>query len=236
MEGSAEVKISFEGTGQKDTKHCWRIKQFNLVNVDPKDFGKFYQGDSYIFLASQERVHHCHFWIGNESTTDEYASAAMLTTSLSDFLSSQTGKATVHHREEQNCESGLFLSYFPKGVQYLKGGYESGVKKVQPESFEPRLLQIKGKRPVRAYEVDMVANSVNDGDIFIADTGNKLYYWMGSKANPRERIESMKVGHTLQSERNDCDLIVTSDSKADEDAFWELLGGRPASINPPVPD
>lgn len=121
----------------------------------------------------------------------------------------------MHHREEQNHESGLFLSYFPHGVQYLKGGYESGVKKVQPESFEPRLLQVKGKRPVRAYEVDMTANSVNDGDVFIADTGLKLYYWMGSKANPRERIESMKVGERLKSERTDCDLIVTSDSKAE---------------------
>ncbi len=80
--------VSFEGAGQKNTQHLWRVKQFNLVKVDPKEFGSFYQGDSYIFLASVERVHHCHFWIGCESTTDEYASAAMLTTSLSDFLSS----------------------------------------------------------------------------------------------------------------------------------------------------
>ena len=84
--------------------------------------------------------------------------------------------------------------------------------------------------------MDMVANSVNDGDVFIADIGTKLYYWMGSKANPRERIESMKIGERLKSERDACQLIITSDSKTEEDAFWEILGGRPASVNPPVPD
>ncbi len=82
----------------------------------------------------------------------------------------------------------------------------------------------------------MVADSVNDGDVFIADIGKKVYYWIGSKANPRERIESMKIGNRLKSDRTDCELIITSDCKADEDAFWELLGGRPAAVKPAVPD
>ena len=71
---------------------------------------------SYIFLASKDKIHHCFFWIGVESTTDEYASAAILTTNLSDHLSNSTGRPTVHHREEQAHESRLFLSEFPQGI------------------------------------------------------------------------------------------------------------------------
>ena len=111
-----EASKAFAASGEKNTRHCWRIKQFELVKVEPQDFGQFYAGDSYIFLASKDKIHHCFFWIGVESTTDEYASAAILTTNLSDHLSNSTGRPTVHHREEQAHESRLFLSEFPQGI------------------------------------------------------------------------------------------------------------------------
>jgi hypothetical protein len=55
-------------------------------------------------------------------------------------------------------ESDLFMSYFRKmgGIEYLPGGVESGFKQVEKKEFVP-------------FEVDMKADSVNLGDVFILD-------------------------------------------------------------------
>ena len=107
---------------------------------------------------------------------------------------------------------------------------------MQPETFEPRLLQVKGKRPVRVFEVPMTGDSVNEGDVFIADTGDKLFFWLGPKANPRERIQAMKVGNSFKSRRHKLEISTSTDSAEDEEAFWKAIGGRPAAIKPAVPD
>ena len=56
-----------------------------------------------------------HFWLGSETTLDEAGVAAYKTVELDDSL----GGASVHHREIQNHESKLFISYFPNGIQYV---------------------------------------------------------------------------------------------------------------------
>ena len=68
-----------------------------------------------------------HFWIGAESSQDEYGTAAIKSIELDDYL----GGGPVQYREVQSHESKMFLSYFPKGVKYLSGGIESGFKKVR---------------------------------------------------------------------------------------------------------
>lgn len=64
----------------------------------------------------------------------------------------------------------MFMSYFKKsGVEYLPGGIESGFKDVTNVVFVPKLLQVKGTQYARVIPVDISADSLNEGDVFILD-------------------------------------------------------------------
>uniref|UniRef100_A0A5K4E9E9 Putative gelsolin n=1 Tax=Schistosoma mansoni TaxID=6183 RepID=A0A5K4E9E9_SCHMA len=94
------------------TLMVWRIKNFQLEVVRGEDIGKFFRGDSYIVLniekVGDELLYDVHFWIGRESTADEYGTAAYKTVELDTFLDDKA----VQHREVDGFESDLFKTYF----------------------------------------------------------------------------------------------------------------------------
>lgn len=91
-------------------------------------------------------------------------------------LDDSLGGGPVQHREVQEHESPLFLSYFKNGVRYLPGGVESGFQEVQiNDSGEKRLFHVKGKKNVRVKQVKLHVSAMNKGDCFILDAGN-IYF------------------------------------------------------------
>jgi hypothetical protein len=144
-----------------------------------------------------------------------------------------------HHLEEQNYEGEQFLAYFkPNGVEYVPGGIESGFKMVEEKVFEPRLLHVKGERYPRMFTVEMKADSINDGDVFILDMNDKIFFWPGDKCNVNEKMKGLEVCTNMRkSERHCAAEIYFPKESAEVDAeFWGHLGGKPAAINPATPD
>ncbi|KJH42811.1 gelsolin repeat protein [Dictyocaulus viviparus] len=202
--------------------------KFKLEPVPKEQFGEFYTGDAYICLYCKNRDEwDVHFWLGEHATTDEVGVAAIKTVELDQNL----GGFPVQHREVQNHESSLFLSYFPNGIS---GGYESGYKHVEDmfENWKPQLFHCKGKRNVRCIQVDLDVKSLNLGDVFILDLGRDIYVWIPPDSGRLERIKGMSHAKNIaSSERQGRSTVHILDKEWNNDeVFFSYFGGL-SSLN-----
>uniref|UniRef100_A0A8C6U163 Scinderin like b n=1 Tax=Neogobius melanostomus TaxID=47308 RepID=A0A8C6U163_9GOBI len=191
----------FETAGKQAGLQIWRIENFDLKPVPKACHGSFYIGDAYLLLHTiNPKIYNIHMWLGNECSQDESGSAAILAGQLDDFL----GGGPVQHREVQGSESTTFQGYFKTGLTYKKGGMASGFQHVVTNSADvKRLLHVKGRRIVRATEVELTWNSFNKGDCFILDLGKDIYQWCGSECNRYERLKASEVAIGIRdNERN----------------------------------
>ncbi|XP_033746054.1 gelsolin-like protein 2 [Pecten maximus] len=214
---SAETEPAWEGAGQEVGLKIWRINKFRVEPVDEEDYGDFYKGDSYIVLNTyqkpdtEELLYDVHFWIGEDSTQDEYGTAAYKTVELDTFLDDRA----IQHREVQKGESKLFLSYFSNFV-VMSGGYASGFRHVEPIEYKPRLFCIQCKdRSTVAFEVKFCKNSITSDDIFIFDSGSQLVQLNGAGANLREKSKAMDVMSKFVERRPKSEKIVADEGDRD---------------------
>ena len=102
----------FKGAGIKPGMQVWRIENKVPKPWPEKEFGKFYEVDSYICLKTKQKPNSSSFewdiffWLGAESSTDEQGIAAYKTVELDESL----GGAAVQHREAQGFESDVYLA------------------------------------------------------------------------------------------------------------------------------
>lgn len=240
--GAAESETAWHGAGKKIGIEIWRIEKFKVVAWPKEEYGKFYSGDSYIILRTykaspddQKLSYDLHFWIGEESSQDEYGTAAYKTVELDDYINHKEGSDPVQHREIQGHESRLFLTYFPK-IEILSGGVDSGFRKVEPKEYKPRLLHVKGKKNVIVREVPIAHESLNSGDVFILDAGLTLVQMNGSKASLMEKQKGGELLRSICAERFGKPVThIFDEGDRDAKVFWEPFGGE-KTMNEAVPD
>ena len=220
----------FKGAGLKPGLQIWRIENKVPKPWPEKQFGKFYEGDSYICLKTKQKPSSSSFewdiffWLGDESSQDEQGIAAYKTVELDEFL----GGGPVQHREAQGHESTEFMQLF-KSVQYLKGGVASGFKHVERGVHETSLLQLKGARIVRVSPVAVSAASLNSGDVFILVMSDTIIQWNGSEANKKEKAKALDVTKGIRDdERGGKCKILACDQGSELPEFWEGIGGKGA--------
>ncbi|GAA6099482.1 gelsolin a isoform X1 [Tachysurus ichikawai] len=220
----------FEKAGQQPGLQVWRVENFDLVAVPENLYGGFYTGDAYVILNTVKQrsgnlQYDLHFWLGDYCTQDESGSAAIFTVQLDDHL----GGKPIQYREVQGHESKTFLGYFKKGLQYMKGGVASGFKHVVTnEVVVQRVLQVKGRRVVRATEVPVSWDSFNQGDCFILDLGNEIYQWCGSKSNRFEKLKATQLAKAIRdNERSGRASVYVCDEGREREKILEVLGEKP---------
>lgn len=201
---SAATEKAWKNAGRKPGLQIWRIVKFEVKDWPKEDYGKFYNGDSYIVLntykeeGGEELLFDVHFWIGQYSTQDEYGTAAYKTVELDTYLND----VPIQHREVQGFESDLFKSYFTN-ITILTGGADTGFRHVKPEEYEPRLFHFCGTRKlVEVRQVPRNKSRLDSGDVFILDLGLQIYQWNGSGSNKDERMKAMQYVIKLKDERN----------------------------------
>lgn len=181
---------NFEGT------KIWRIEKFKVKDWPKSEYGKFFDGDSYIILHSEkdpdsnELDFDVHFWIGGSSTQDEYGAAAYKTLELDTYLDDKA----VQHREVGGKESEEFLGYFGGKITIEEGGIDSGFNHVVPSEerlpFTRNLLKHFKKIPnkegkMEYHAVDMPYTQKNlccDDGYVVIFSEDKMYQVKGKNA------------------------------------------------------
>lgn len=224
---AAETEPAWAGAGAEAGLKIWRIEQFEVKDWPKEDYGDFFDGDSYILLntytedGGDQLLHDVHFWIGNNSSQDEYGTAAYKTVELDTFLDD----LPVQHRECQSHESSLFKSYFPNGISYLEGGSATGFRHVAPESYEPRLFKIaRDGGAIRRKQIKRCSSLVNDGDVYILDMGLKVYQLNTEGCSPMEISKAMQFIGQMKEQRGEIESeVLDSSSTSTSHEFYQAL-------------
>ncbi|XP_054896580.1 gelsolin a isoform X2 [Poeciliopsis prolifica] len=226
----AAQHAEFQRAGQNPGLQVWRVENFDLVPVPENLYGGFYTGDAYLILntikqRSGNLQYDLHFWLGDFCSQDESGAAAIFTVQMDDFL----GGKPIQYREVQGHESKTFLGYFKSGIKYMKGGVASGFKHVVTNEVSvQRVLQVKGRRVVRASEVPVSWDSFNQGDCFILDLGAEIYQWCGSQSNRFEKLKATQVAKGIRdNERSGRARVYVCDEGAEREKMTEVLGPKP---------
>jgi gelsolin len=228
---AAKSEKAWEGAGKAVGIQIWRIEKFKVVPSDKKEYGRFYNGDSYIVLntyknpESDKLLYNVHFWLGKNTSQDEAGVAAYKTVELDDLL----GDLPVQYREVEGCESPEFLALFNGQIQLLQGGIDSGFNHVKPAEYKARLLHLKGTKNVRVTEVKLEVKSLNNGDVFVLDQGLEIYQWNGKSAGIFEKRKANEIIQNLKKERNGKPTSVVLDDLEDNAKFWAHFGGKPSA-------
>eukprot|EP01089_Gocevia_fonbrunei_P018483 TRINITY_DN624_c0_g2_i1.p1 TRINITY_DN624_c0_g2~~TRINITY_DN624_c0_g2_i1.p1 ORF type:complete len:392 (-),score=123.85 TRINITY_DN624_c0_g2_i1:65-1189(-) len=241
-ETAAATEKEWANSGKEAGIQIWRIENFKVVAWPKEKYGQFFDGDSYIvFHTFGNAPHFCyniHFWLGEDTSQDEAGTAAYKTVELDDY---HKGKP-VQFREIQGHESGGFLKLFDHkgGIRILTGGVASGFNKVHPEEYKPKLLHFQGKIKIRITEVPLKRESLNHGDVFVLDTGLKLYQFNGKNSSTGERGKAAQLARAVDDERGGKPVVIVledgSAADADSKAFWDLLGGEGTIADAGAPD
>eukprot|EP01133_Synstelium_polycarpum_P007235 gene7235-8411_t len=93
------------------------------------------------------------------------------------------------------------------------------------------LYRLQGCNRVFVRKVEPRAAAINNGDVFLLDTGRRIFVFFGASSNTRERLKGAHFAVALNTEGGGRADIVTLDNKTrreDQTEFWKELGGKVA--------
>ena len=111
------------------------------------------------------------------------------------------------------------------------------MKHFTPEKIE-KLYVCKGRFPVRVIERPLAGASINEGDVFILQKDQDIYFWVGKEANIQERSKGREVAYHIRADEmcGRSDIKFPREDPELDTKFWGILGGKPATISAAVQD
>lgn len=238
---AAETESAWVGAGKAAGLLIWRIEKFQVVAWPKEQYGKFYDGDSYVILYTykdpeneNDLDHNLFYWHGSNASQDEQGTAAYKSVELDDLL----GGEPVQYRETQACESETFKAALKSAgieeITYMAGGVDSGFTKVSETTgvHMARLFQVKkmqGDRQTSITEVPCKLSSLNYGDCFIMDAGETIFVWRGKDCSNFEQHAANKCAENMELSKGGNTTVeanVDDSEQRLQDKFWNLLGGK----------
>ncbi|KAJ8080240.1 hypothetical protein PM082_017070 [Marasmius tenuissimus] len=215
-EHAGDKEPAWEDAGKEPGLQVWRIENFHVVPWPEKQYGMFYDGDSYIVLHTYKKssdsealAYNLHFWLGENTTQDEAGTAAYKTES----------------------ESAHFLSYFSK-FQCLKGGVASGFHHITdpPPLDITRLYKISASK-FRSHtalvirEVAPEASNLVKGDVFVLDKGSKVLQFNTKASVGKEKFKAAEfVKSLVDARQGQCDVTVYDEGGLGAGVFLAEFG------------
>ncbi|XP_042294344.1 protein flightless-1 homolog [Sceloporus undulatus] len=227
-----------EDVGQLPGITVWQIENFVPTMVDETFHGKFYEADCYIvlktFLDDNGSLNwEIYYWIGQESSLDKKACAAIHAVNLRNYL----GAESRSKREEMGDESDEFSQVFDHEISYIEGGTASGFYTVEDVHYVTRLYRVYGKKNIKLEPVPLKGAALDPRFAFLLDHGLEIYVWRGSQATlsatTKARLFAEKIN---KNERKGKAEIILLTQTQETPEFWEVLGGQPEEIKTNVPD
>lgn len=226
-----EDHVLDDGSGKLE---IWRVEDFKRVPVDPRFYGQFFGGDSYVILYTymKNRIEEyvIYFWQGDESSQDEKGASALLAKELDD----QLGDRPMQVRVTQGKEPAHFRNLFQGSLIIHKGGRASSFKnRSDADSTDTdgvALFHVRGTQPTNTcgIQVREVAASLNSADCFVLVTPSNVYSWKGNGATPDEHTVATNIGSILAGNFLGVGgrTLVQVNEGSEPEAFWAALGGR----------
>merc|ERR1712121_460964 len=117
-----------------------------------------------------------------------------------------------------------------ESLTLLKGGADTGFRRVLPEAYEPRLFHVEKQEGQKKRSITIVQKPLKKGnleseDVFILDTGKKIYQWNGSTCSNDEKFKAAQECTKIKSNRNGKVEVETLEEKsiAAEHPFYAHL-------------
>ncbi|XP_053733164.1 scinderin like a [Synchiropus splendidus] len=214
-----------DGSG---TVQIWRVEGCDKVPVDPKMYGQFFGGDSYLIRYSYNDgtpKYVIYMWQGLKCSLDERGGSAILAVAMDDEL----GGVATQVRVIQGHEPPHLLSIFKdKPLIVYLGGTSRKLGESKPSST--RLFHIRMKSNKRCYAVEVLSDSanLNTNDVFVLKSPEFNCLWKGKGSKPEEMSAAKFVASVLGGS-----FTEISENK-EPAALWAALGGKKSYQTSPM--
>ncbi|XP_028156958.1 gelsolin-like [Ostrinia furnacalis] len=192
---------------------------------------KLYQTETYVFKYQYadeggDDAFVLYWWIGSQASADDKAAAKELVSELEAEIEGNVDVVKI----PQGKETKHFLNIFKGALMILFGGKETEYKPVNSNnSYDDdniRLFRVEGTEPgvdMRAVQVAEKADVLEDDDVFVLETLEKVFVWSGKESNSEEHEAATEFLSKAVKEKE----VVAVEQGDEPDEFWEALGGAP---------